>query len=88
MAPLPRASLLGCSHRPAGSGEVTTPVSTGRQPPGSCSHRLEEKAASQECANRDVFRGNGLPRRSNQTRVIPQHHPQDAIEFIGKEFQS
>lgn len=53
MAPLPRASLLGCSHRPAGSGEVTTPVSTGRQPPGSCSHRLEEKAASQECANRD-----------------------------------
>lgn len=27
-------------------------------------------------------------RQSNQTRVIPQHHPQDAIEFIGKEFQS
>lgn len=26
--------------------------------------------------------------QSNQTGVIPQHHPQDAIEFIEKEFQS
>lgn len=86
--PLPRASLLGCNSRPAGSREVTTPASTGRQPPGSCSHRLQEQAASQECANQDVFKGNRLLRPSNQTRVIPQHHPQDAIEFIGKEFQS
>lgn len=31
-------------------------------------------------------RGTGCP--GSATRVIPQHHPQDAIEFVGKEFQS